>query len=507
MIRRSSGLVICESQVVNLGARGVMATGICFLDHMIDQLTSHAQLGVTVRVALDTPEGADPTWLSPHEDYARNSLADQDRLHDADIFKAAGAALGAALRRVVQDVQDEPQKGEEEPQAKRQRVEGEGGDASTDGSAPVVFCCPLDEAFCESTLILNPGTNQDPGTCETLLAPYGSMPPAGRTWIGCYRCALTPSFWSALTLELGANLRLRKVRGINAHHVVESTFKAFARSFRAALDGTRHGGAHGLVGAAEDRVAVRGRTCGSTHMAPPSAAIFQSPRTACKSRSTKETSIDVKVDLDHPSLTLGSTLATEGGLKTGVFALSHLLSRLQELCGFAFDVQCSGDTYIDDHHSSEDLGITLGQCLLESLGSKAGLTRMGCAEAEHGVAKVRVVMDLSNRPSFECDLNLDEEYLGGPQAVADVARAHGKHAPCGVYLTCEMFLHLMESVTVETRSTVHVVTVHDDAATAGHTMDLAIATVEAYAKALAECLRLDPRRAGKVASSKGTLSL
>jgi len=90
MIRRTDGGVTAEAQVVNLGARGVMATGICFLDHMIDQLTSHGQLGVTVRVALppssSSAGAADtPPWLPPHEDYANNDL--EHRPHDASIFR------------------------------------------------------------------------------------------------------------------------------------------------------------------------------------------------------------------------------------------------------------------------------------------------------------------------------------------------------------------------------------------------------------------------------------
>ena len=97
---RRSGAVRAEAGVVNLGARGRMATGICFLDHMVDQFTSHAQLGVTVRVAVNDA-AEPPAWLSPHADYAGNFLS--DRPHDRDIFAASGAAVGAALRVVVDE--------------------------------------------------------------------------------------------------------------------------------------------------------------------------------------------------------------------------------------------------------------------------------------------------------------------------------------------------------------------------------------------------------------------
>lgn len=103
-------------------------------------------------------------------------------------------------------------------------------------------------------------------------------------------------------------------------------------------------------------------------------------------------------------------------------------------------VHCEGDRHIDDHHTAEDVAITLGQCFHEALGDKKGLAvrhccklasasiplpslcwrsactpcsqRMGCAEGAHGGARVRAVLDLSNRPHFESDLPLDEENVG-----------------------------------------------------------------------------------------------
>ena len=145
---------------------------------------------------------------------------------------------------------------------------------------------------------------------------------------------------------------------------------------------------------------------------------------------------------------------------------------------------------------------------------------------------MRVVIDLSNRPHFESDLekHLDEEYVGGaPKRIAESMRA-GDLAVCGQTLTCEMLVHFFESLTLEMRATGHVevlrsarlcgvakdqggVTLHGaktgtSAAVedVGHTLDIAIALARAYGAALAECVRVDPRRAGQVASSKGTLS-
>ena len=82
---------------------------------------------------------------------------------------------------------------------------------------------------------------------------------------------------------------------------------------------------------------------------------------------------------------------------------------------------------------------------------------------------------------------------------------------CGSALTCEMLQHVFESLTIETRATVHLELVDGDEEYKpqypGHTKDLALASAKAFGTALAECVRVDPRRAGKVASSKGTLSV
>ena len=567
--RRTSGAVIAEASVADLGPRGVMGTGICFLDHMIDQFTSHAQLGVTVRVALGEAAGGggggggaateeeEPAWLPVHVDYAGNALS--ERPHDADIFKASGAALGAALRQLCV--------------ANAAAAASASASTATATAGPVVFCCPLDEAFTEVTLDLAPANASDAGSCVVALDPYGTMPPAGRTWIGAYRCAYTSHFWASLAAELGCAVALRRVRGDNAHHVVESCFKAFARALRAALDEARHGGLHGCVAAAEPRGArarfatlaaagsgagggaggepgaKRQKTAtdqtaaaaaaadvarGSEAAGPPAAA-----RVGTRSRSTKETSIDVSVDLDAapPGLrdllhadavsggaTAGAAAAAAAeqleqlpdtaGISTGVDLLDRLLGELRRAAAFEFSVACRGDTYIDDHHTAEDVSITLGQCLGAALGSKAGVRRMACAEGACGGARVRCVLDLSNRPHFESDLPLDEEYVGGDAAFrAAMERGGGgggggggAAVVCGRALTCEMLFHTFDSLVVESRSTAHVQLLQDGGGD-GHTLDLAVAMARAIGAAFAECARVDPRRAGKVASSKGTLSL
>ncbi|KAI2510405.1 Imidazoleglycerol-phosphate dehydratase [Fragilaria crotonensis] len=149
-------------------------------------------------------------------------------------------------------------------------------------------------------------------------------------------------------------------------------------------------------------------------------------------------------------------------------------------------IQCHGDLFVDDHHTSEDVSIALGQVLTIALGTKAGLNRMWCAKADYGAAQIEVTMDLSsNRPCLTHNLTLTEaEYVGGT-------------------LTTEMFHHVLESLTMNAMMTVHIVEVQAGA----DVNETAIATAMAFGRALRMCAAVDPRRAGATASSKGTLSV
>ena len=279
----TSNAVCAEAEVINLGPRGAISTGICFLDHMVDQLTSHAQLGVTLRVSIAEPAAAQDAGsgaatkarkqmrqLAPNRDYAAGQSS---RPHDRDIFITVGTALGAALRGVVEEAVSATACG------------------APRGSA--VFCCPLDEAFAEATIDLLPPPERA-GHCAANLAPYGKFASgAGRQWVGRYRTELTPLFWSALAGAMRGELSLCKVRGANAHHILEATFKSFARAFRAALDGVADGQAHGCV-APHDRSVSTTAPSAQPSVEAPSAAIVAEPRRARRQRATKETTIEVR---------------------------------------------------------------------------------------------------------------------------------------------------------------------------------------------------------------------
>jgi len=110
---------------------------------------------------------------------------------------------------------------------------------------------------------------------------------------------------------------------------------------------------------------------------------------ASVSRRTKETSVQVDLDLDGSGKT---------DIATGVGFADHMLTLLAFWAGFDLTVSCKGDLEVDAHHTLEDVGLCLGQALLEACGDKAGIERMGSARAPMDESLVAVDLDLSGRP-------------------------------------------------------------------------------------------------------------
>jgi len=427
------GATKATASVANLGARGEIATGLPFLDHMIDQLTSHAQLGVSVVVSRDGVASVPCIDASGTDE------------QDEAVARAAGAALGQALAQTL----------------------APGVAAVAAGAAGrAEFAAPLDEAY--STCVLDVARGGAPGSLRFELAPYGPDGSSGRARIGTYKTALTEPFWSALAESANLDVTLLKRRGDNAHHIVEATFKAFARCTRALMDQIEFEA--GSRGSRDDARLETDATNDSIE--PPPAE----RRAARKARATKETTIDVAVDLD------GAASATT--VVTGIETLDALLLAMAEEASFQLNVDASGDLWIDDHHTTEDVAITVGQVLNEALGSKAGCNRMGRATAKVGDAAVEVIADLSNRPYLCNGLVFREETIGD--------------------LSAEMVDHLFMSVAANAQMTAHIVRADPGA---GDEADVAEAAARAFGKCLKQCVALDPRRAGAVASSKGTLSV
>ncbi len=123
-----------------------------------------------------------------------------------------------------------------------------------------------------------------------------------------------------------------------------------------------------------------------------------SKRTATIKRKTKETDIQLTLNLD------GTGVAK---VKTPVPFLSHMLEALSKHSGFDLTVNAKGDTHVDDHHTVEDIGICLGDALNEALGDKAGISRYGFFFVPLDEALVRCVVDLSGRNSINYALDLN----------------------------------------------------------------------------------------------------
>jgi imidazoleglycerol-phosphate dehydratase len=119
---------------------------------------------------------------------------------------------------------------------------------------------------------------------------------------------------------------------------------------------------------------------------------MSAPRTASRSRKTAETSIELSLDID------GSGVSK---IDTGIPFFDHMLTLFAKHGLFDLTVVTVGDIEVDSHHTIEDTGIVIGDCLREALGTKEGIRRYGCCYLPMDETLARVVVDLSNRPHLE----------------------------------------------------------------------------------------------------------
>jgi len=195
------------------------------------------------------------------------------------------------------------------------------------------------------------------------------------------------------------------------------------------------------------------------------------PRSATVERNTKETQISVAINLD------GSGKAD---LQTGVPFLDHMLDQLARHGAMDLSVAAKGDLHIDAHHTVEDIGITLGQAVKQALGDKAGLTRYGYAYVPLDEALSRVVIDLSGRPGLEFHVPFTRAMIGA----------------FDVDLTHEFFQGFVNHA---------LVTLHVDNLRGQNAHHQAETVFKAFARALRMAATPDPRAAGTVPSTKGSL--
>jgi imidazoleglycerol-phosphate dehydratase/histidinol-phosphatase len=132
------------------------------------------------------------------------------------------------------------------------------------------------------------------------------------------------------------------------------------------------------------------------------AALSSTRRAAATRRTTRETDIRVVVDLDNPG---------DLQIQTGIGFLDHMLEQLAKHGGFSLQLSCDGDLHIDEHHSLEDVALTLGECMRSALGPKIGIARYGFL-LPMDEAAATVALDLSGRPYCEFEAPLSRERVG-----------------------------------------------------------------------------------------------
>jgi imidazoleglycerol-phosphate dehydratase len=194
-------------------------------------------------------------------------------------------------------------------------------------------------------------------------------------------------------------------------------------------------------------------------------------RQATINRMTNETQVNVTLQLDGEG---------QAPIDTGVPFMDHMLDLFVKHGFFDATIQASGDTHIDDHHTTEDIGIVLGQVVKEALGDKKGIRRYGNAFVPMDDALAQVVIDCSNRPHLEFRAVLPNEKVGN--------------------FDTELVHEFLWKFALEARMNVHVI-VHY-----GHnTHHIIEAIFKALARALDEAVSIDPRVKG-VPSTKGLLT-
>lgn len=195
-------------------------------------------------------------------------------------------------------------------------------------------------------------------------------------------------------------------------------------------------------------------------------------RTASISRKTKETDIAVSVNLDGSG---------ESDIASGVGFFDHMLTALAKHGALNLTVKCKGDTHIDDHHTVEDIGIAIGQCVAKALGDKSGIRRYGFGSVPLDEALSQVTIDLSGRAFFAM--------VGGEKL------GKGKVGTFDVELI-EDFLGAFASASGTT--------MHVEVKSGRNRHHILEATFKAFARALRQAIEFDERIKG-VPSTKGVL--
>ena len=189
------------------------------------------------------------------------------------------------------------------------------------------------------------------------------------------------------------------------------------------------------------------------------------------SRKTGETDVQVRLDLDGTG---------EYAIDTGVGFLNHMLELFARHGRFNLQVSCKGDTWVDDHHSTEDIGIALGQAFDKALGDRKGITRYGSMLLPMDESLIESAVDISGRGMLVYGLDIPTEKVGtfDTELVEDFFQAFAQNARCT--------LHIRQ---LAGRNSHHIIE----------------GAFKSVARSLRAAVKIDPDTAGEIPSTKGVL--
>jgi len=194
-------------------------------------------------------------------------------------------------------------------------------------------------------------------------------------------------------------------------------------------------------------------------------------RTGRIERNTKETKILVEVKLDGTGTY---------DVSTGIGFLDHMIEQFSRHSLIDVTLKVNGDLHVDQHHTTEDSALALGQAIAEALGDKGGIGRYGSAFSPMDETLVRVALDISGRPFFVWNLKFSQEKLGE--------------------LDTELVEHWFHSIAQTLGITLHVELLYGQ-----NNHHICEAAFKGFARAMRQAVEVDPRKGGAVPSTKGQL--
>jgi imidazoleglycerol-phosphate dehydratase len=194
-------------------------------------------------------------------------------------------------------------------------------------------------------------------------------------------------------------------------------------------------------------------------------------RTASITRKTNETEISIEINLDGTG---------KSACQTGIGFFDHMLDQLARHALIDMKIRATGDLHIDDHHTVEDTGISIGQALTEAVGDKKGIRRYGSCLLPMDDAQVRCALDISARPFLICNLDMPTAKIGT--------------------FDTELVREFFQALATHGGLTLHIDQLHGF-----NSHHIAEAAFKSVARALRVAVEQDPRTSGVIPSTKGTL--